>query len=260
MDHSLSYLHNLRQELTPELVQYLFPGLEAIPSAEEMLSAAGRKGISKRVSDICENLHTIKQAYIFRHDYDDYYDLPQTCDAYFDTLEPESEDEELDRRIQEVLDEWSRIEKKYGINIEELEALLAYKVTLSALDITPAGKITLRGFGGKEVKMDNLTKAVYFFFLKNPKGAYLKELQDHEEEILEYYLGLTGRDNMEDIRKSVHNLLDPYGNALNVSISRIKKAFKDILEDRIARYYYVTGKSGRIRKIVLNRDLVNWIR
>ena len=260
MEHSLEYLHNLRQELTPELVQYLFPGLEAIPSAEEMLSAADRKGVSQSVSNTFKSLSKIKQACTFRHDFDGYYDIPDTCNTYFDDLKPEPEDEPLEPRIEEILEEWHRIEDKYGISIEELEALLAYKVPLSALNITPAGKITLRDFGGIEVKMDTLTKAVYFFFLKHPKGAYLKELQDHEEEILEYYLRITGRDNMDEIRKSVHNMLDPYGNALNVSISRIKKAFKDILEDRIARYYYVTGKYGRIRKVVLDRDLVNWIR
>lgn len=71
-------------------------------------------------------------------------------------------------------------------------------------------------------------------------------------------MGITGRDNIDDIRKSIHNLLDPYKNDLNVSISRIKKAFKDIVGDRIAKFYYVEGNYGGVRKIALDRDYVIW--
>ena len=40
--------------------------------------------------------------------------------------------------------------------------------------------------------------------------------------------------------------------------SRIKKAFKDVMSDRIARFYYVYERSGEIRNIGLDRDLVIW--
>ncbi len=71
-------------------------------------------------------------------------------------------------------------------------------------------------------------------------------------------MSITGRDNPEQIRNSLHNHLNPYGNSINVSISRIKKAFKDIVGDRIAKFYYVDGRYGEIRKIALDRDLVLW--
>ena len=57
----------------------------------------------------------------------------------------------------------------------------------------------------------------------------------------------------------MENLLDPFGNNINVSISRIKKAFKDIVGDRIARFYYVDGSAGHPRSIALDRDLVIWM-
>ena len=125
-------------------------------------------------------------------------------------------------------------------------------------NITTAGAIILPDFGGKEVKMDDLTKAIYFYYLKHPEGTRQKELQSHEEEILKYYMSITGRDDVRIIRKSLHNRLDPFGNSLNVSISRIKKAFKDIVGDRIAKFYYVDGRYNEPRKVALDRDYVIW--
>ena len=71
-------------------------------------------------------------------------------------------------------------------------------------------------------------------------------------------MSITGRDDVRVIRKSLHNHLDPFGNSLNVSISRIKKAFKDIVGDRIAKFYYVDGRYNEPRKVALDRDYVIW--
>ncbi len=180
-------------------------------------------------------------------------------DIRFSIVKEEEESEEtLDPRVQAILKAWDKIAREFNITVEDLEVFLGYKVKLSRLCITTSGKIFLTDFDNQEVKMDDLTKALYFFFLRHPKGARLKELYEHEDEIIKIYSGITGRDDPEKIRESVRNLLSPYGNALNVSMSRIKKAFKDVMSDRIARFYYVYGRSGEIRNIGLDRDLVIW--
>lgn len=171
-----------------------------------------------------------------------------------------TEDLPLDRRAQAIIDAWDKLEAEYGVTIEEIEVLLGYRVKLSRINITPAGQILLTDYDNREVKMDDLTKAVYFFYLKHPEGATLKELHEHEPEIRSIYMSITGRDNVQDIRKSISNLLDPYGNNLNVSMSRIKKAFKDIVGDRIAQHYYINGRYGEVRTVRLDRDLVIWNR
>ncbi len=165
----------------------------------------------------------------------------------------------LDERARKIIAAWEEIERKYGISIEDLEIMLGYRVKLSHLNITTAGKIILTDWEGRpEVKMDDLTKAVYFYYLRHPEGCSLKELQDHEQEILHHYMSITGRDNVQEIHRSVHNLLDPYGNSLNVCISRIKKAFRDVVGDRVAKFYYVDGRYAEKRKIAIDRDLVIW--
>ena len=187
---------------------------------------------------------------------------PSLCDYLFDEERQTSYQsiaEELPApRISAILSAWEKIEREFGITIEDLDLILGYRVKLSRLSITPAGRILLSDFRNQEVKMDDLTKAIYYYYLRHPEGATLKELHEHQDEILKYYSGITGRDDMDGIRKSIENLLDPYANNLNVSMSRIKKAFRDVVGDRVARFYYIDGRSGEPRKILLDRDFVIW--
>lgn len=171
---------------------------------------------------------------------------------------PTVREEEPDARTQAILDAWESIERQFGITIDDLYVILRCRVKLSRLTITTSNKLYLTDFENKEVKMDDLTKALYFYYLRHPEGATLKELYEHEDEILKYYSGITGRDDMDGIRKSVKDLLDPYGNGRNVSLSRIKKAFRDVVGDPVAGFYYVDGKYGEARKVRIDRDLVIW--
>ncbi len=179
-------------------------------------------------------------------------------EAARETARETAREEAQDPRVQAILDAWEKIEREFGITIEDLQVLLGYQVKLSRLSITTSNRIFLTDFDNREVKMDDLTKALYFFFLRHPEGARLKELQDHEPEILRIYSGITGRDDPAKIRESVHNLLDPFANNLNVSLSRIKKAFRDVVGDRIARFYYISGSPAQPRTLPLDRDLVLW--
>ena len=182
----------------------------------------------------------------------------ETPEAARETARETAREEAQDPRVQAIIDAWEKIEREFGITIEDLQVLLGYQVKLSRLSITTSNRIFLTDFDNREVKMDDLTKALYFFFLRHPEGARLKELQDHEPEILRIYSGITGRDDPAKIRESVHNLLDPFANNLNVSLSRIKKAFRDVVGDRIARFYYISGTPAQPRTLPLDRDLVLW--
>ena len=177
------------------------------------------------------------------------------CESDF----PSEGEDTPEGRTQRIIRAWEKIEQEFGISIQDLDIILSYRVKPSHLNIDDTGRIFLADWNeGTEVKMDDLSKAVYFFYLRHPEGARLKELLDHEEEIFSYYLNITCREDIDEIRKSVHNLLDPYANGLNVCLSRIKKAFKDIVGDRIARFYYIDGQSGENRSIRLDRNLVRW--
>ena len=277
--YTLLFLPDLVERLSPELLRYLSPGREDGVSVEdmyrrirEMAGLQGRTGLLYRrngetrfraIPDgileegapACQPVHRSGS-------------IRPKGGCWFTTIKAEADeslleraaDEEtpLDPRTREIIEAWEEIERKFGITIEDLDILLGYRVRLSRLNITTSGRLLLPDYEGKEVKMDDLTKAVYFFYLRHPEGARLKELQDYGDEILQYYLGITGRDDVEKIQGSVQKLLDPFGNGLNVCFSRIKKAFRDVVGDRIARFYYVDGRYGEPRKIALDRDLVIW--
>ena len=52
--------------------------------------------------------------------------------------------------------------------------------------------------------------------------------------------------------------MDPFGNSINVSMSRIKAAFKNQMDAAVARYYWVEGKGGEPYRVALDRDFVLW--
>ena len=174
----------------------------------------------------------------------------------FDQM-PDIDEEPLDENTQTVVAAWNDFSRRYGISIEDLARLLNEKAKISRLIIKPSGTILLADYDDKEVKMDDLTKALYFLYLLHPEGIRQKELIDYKDELLDLYLKITRRDDLDEIRFSVESLLFDE-NRINVSMSRIKKAFRDLFGDWLAKTYYIDGTAGKARSIKLNRDYVIW--
>lgn len=165
----------------------------------------------------------------------------------------------LEEDTESVIAAWKQFSKQYGITYRDLARLLDEDIRYSKLVIKPSGHMFLSDYDNMEVKMDDLTKALYFFYLRHPEGVAQKDLFDYEDEILDIYLKITPRDDMDEIKLSVFNFLLDY-DRINTSMSRIKKAFKDLIDDRIAKAYYVDGKAGKPRSVKLDRDFVIWER
>ena len=188
------------------------------------------------------------------------FETEEFPDDEFFPAAPAAESEfDLDPKTKALLDEIEAIKVKYGITIEELEAVLSYRVKLSHLRITRHKEIILDDFDHREVKMDALTKSIFLLYLKHPEGIRYKELCDHRSELEEIYLSISGRSDMDSIRKSIDDLTDPItSNSINEKVSRAKKAFRDVVDVRIARFYYIDGRQGAAKRIALDRSLVIW--
>ena len=173
-------------------------------------------------------------------------------------------DEDLDPRTLYILEEVERLLRENNLTLDELKVIIGYKVKLSRMKITRKGKILLLDFVDpetgepREVKMDSLTKMLYFFFLRHPEGVRIKEVGDYMAQLMHLYMGITGRDDKEAIRASILGHVDPFGNSINVSMSRIKAAFKNQMDAAVARYYWVEGKGGEPYRVALDRDFVLW--
>lgn len=107
--------------------------------------------------------------------------------------------------------------------------------------------------------MDTLTKSVFLLFLKHPEGIRYKDLCDHRSELESIYMSISGRSNLESMRKSIRDLTDSVtSNSINEKVSKAKKAFRDVVDERIAKFYYIDGKQGAAKSIALDRSLVIW--
>lgn len=314
------FLPDLLNDLSPEILAYLFPGFVSkdLLSLEDQIKRQaglnGRTGFLYKKSryryfrfrevysppdiyDEAEKLagqlisrkgrfHRFVRALIDKGSenfFDFYYDsiepeeqegariVPRICPTEYSVSEEHPSYKEskpvlrykvspvdLDPHTQEVLSEINRLLEVYNLTLEELEVIIGYTVKLSKMRITRNGGIIMTDFGNTEIKMDHLTKMVYFFYLRHPEGVRFKEVDDYRGELLHIYMGITGRDNPEEIRNSVIGHIDPYGSGLRISASRIKKAFRDRFGEKVAKFYCLEGKKGEPYSIAIDRDYVIW--
>lgn len=173
-------------------------------------------------------------------------------------IEEEPFEIEPDERTRAILSEIEALKARYGVTSAELEALLGRNVKMSRLRITARKEVILEDYGRKEVRIDDLSKAVFLLFLRHPEGIRYKDLQDHREELGHIYMSITGRSELEDIRRSIDALVNPYSNSINEKVSRIKRAFRDVVDDRVARLYYIDGARGEVKRIAIERADVMW--
>ncbi len=144
-----------------------------------------------------------------------------------------------------------------GLHKIIIDTVLKYNVSqqLSRLYITRRGDIFLTDRNNTEVKMPALCKALYIFFLIHEEGVSLTYLDDHKTELYHIYRCISTYGDDDLLRKAVDNLTDYIGSTMNTNLSRIRKAFRDILGDE-ASIYLIKGEKGGRKIIHLDRRLV----
>lgn len=158
--------------------------------------------------------------------------------------------------LETIKDEKPEILSKIKPLIEQ-NNMLESKVILSPIYIDKHYNIFLPNFGNQEVKMHALPKAVYLLFLKHRNGIRFKELYQYKSELLEIYYKITNKDNKEEIEKAIDDLVDMTNPSINQKCSRIREAFRKIMDEHIAKYYYIDGANGEPKKINLPDNLID---
>lgn len=213
---------------------------------EEMLS-----DISEHTTRNCSTqmLRSSERDNIYRsttEDVDSYIETPPyNADDHFD--------EESRQLLQEVREKLNALRMK-GFDSLLLSKILSQPVRLSRICVTSNYKILLPDYN-KEVQMKPLPKTVYFLFLCHPEGIRFKELANYREELQHIYLRITHRTSDEKISKSLDDLCDPTNNSINEKCARIREAFLSVIDDDIARHYYITGGRGEAKRIGLAQEL-----
>ncbi len=197
------------------------------------------------------------------------------ADWYFEN-DSKKDTEELKQKIDSI-----KAEGKYGVMVEaimymlatikeekpeiinkvrpllEKKKLLESKVILSPIVIDKHYNIFLPDFGNIVVKMHALPKTVYIFFLRYPKGIRFKELYQHKIELLDIYNKVTNKYEKTEIEKAINDLVDMTNPSINQKCARIREAFRNIMDEHIAKHYYIDGLNGEPKKISLPQKLID---
>lgn len=163
-------------------------------------------------------------------------------------------------RIDVLADEIrQRIEEMRSIGVSDfvIKKLIALPdPKLSTLRITKDYGIFLPDYNDMEISLPTLSKVVYFFYLRYPKGLRFKELIDYRDELLGIYYRISARCDSAKMEQSVDELVDSTRNSINEKCSRIRSAFVSRFSDDLAKNYYITGRYGQPKYILLDRSLV----
>ena len=60
------------------------------------------------------------------------------------------------------------------------------------------------------------------------------------------------------LEQSIRDVTDPCNNSINEKCARIREAFVQNFDDRLAQNYYVTGKRGEPKRITLDKSMIIW--
>lgn len=117
-------------------------------------------------------------------------------------------------------------------------------------------EVILPDYGNLVIDMPRLPKTLYYFFLKHPEGIMLNNLSAYREELFTIYSKLSNLSDKNEIAANINRLVDPYDNSINVNFSRIKNAFVKVINDELAKNYYITGERGKPKKIFLPSEYI----
>jgi hypothetical protein len=129
---------------------------------------------------------------------------------------------------------------------------------LSRLMITRQYRLFLTDFDQVEIKLRPLEKALYLLFLKEPEGIYLSNLTDHKAFLLDLYVVISNSGTHEEMKSRITDLVNVLSESASQKISRIKRVFEDCIGKELAKHYIIRGETGGVKKIELDRSLVNW--
>ena len=174
------------------------------------------------------------------------------------SISTEKEQEQLNCSV--LFDEVKeRIQKlrNSGISESRIASLFYCERPLLNLTINKNHRIFL-GDNRIEVRMEPLVKAIYLLFLSHSEGIVFKDLPDYRGELTKIYSEVRPWGLSERALQSIEDVTNPLLNSINEKCARIRGAFVGEFDDYMAKYYYVEGKRGEAKKIMLPRDLVIW--
>ena len=109
-----------------------------------------------------------------------------------------------------------------------------------------------------EIRMHPLVKTVFLLFLRHPEGIRFGDLRDYRDEMLNLYMGVSGRNNRKEMECSIDRLIDPKDNSIHEKAANLAAALSRYFRPEVLPMYKLSGKAGTPKRISLDRNLVEW--
>ena len=143
-----------------------------------------------------------------------------------------------------------------GVTEAEIMEFIRPEKKLSRLLVTKDFRIILPDYDNTEVRLEPLHKAVYLLFLRHPEGIRFKELPDYREELADIYHLMKRKTQVKKkVERSIIDVTDPLNHSIIEKCARIRNVFQQITP---CEEYVITGEKGEVRRIALDRELVEW--
>lgn len=120
-------------------------------------------------------------------------------------------------------------------------------------------KLYLADLGNLEIPLNPMEKTVYHFFLNHPDGIAFSAVPDHKKELYTLYRYYSDAGSIATISARIDDICANKNDCLSQVISRIRRKFEDALPVEMAKQYAIGGESGRKRRIMIDRDLVEFL-
>ncbi len=109
-----------------------------------------------------------------------------------------------------------------------------------------------------EIRLRPLVKTVFLLFLRHPEGIRFADLGNYRNEMLDLYMGVSGRSDREGMEESIDRLTDPRDNSINEKASNLASALSRYFTPENLPRYTLSGKAGAPKRILLDRIRVTW--
>ena len=81
-------------------------------------------------------------------------------------------------------------------------------------------------------------------------------LCDYKNEMYQIYSHIGKRSDILEMKKSIDSIADITSNSASEKIGKIKRIYINAIGDELAKNYYIKGANGKVKKIDIDRKLV----
>lgn len=150
--------------------------------------------------------------------------------------------------------------RAYGFSDDDMIKMIKDSNKPEHILIDKHFNVCLKDHNECPIPLGPLEKTLFFFYLLHTEGVSTRYLADHKEELLHIYMQLSGKESIEDMKKSIDNLTNKFSSSFTEKRSHIIAAFRSKVPSTMVYDFAPSGERGKRKFINIDRNLVEWER